>query len=70
LFHFCRGRSVLAGLGGELPPDWPSARADLANPHGLHARPAQALAQLAKGFAGEIRVRLAETEADTVTPWR
>ncbi|MBW6220172.1 PTS sugar transporter subunit IIA, partial [Pseudomonas aeruginosa] len=30
-------RSVLAALGGELPPDWPSARAVLANPHGLHA---------------------------------
>ncbi|WP_046995721.1 fused PTS fructose transporter subunit IIA/HPr protein, partial [Pseudomonas aeruginosa] len=56
-------RSVLAALGGELPPDWPSARAVLANPHGLHARPAQALAQLAKGFAGEIRVRLADSEA-------
>ncbi|HBP5361451.1 MULTISPECIES: phosphoenolpyruvate--protein phosphotransferase [Pseudomonas aeruginosa group] len=56
-------RSVLAALGGELPPDWPSARVVLANPHGLHARPAQALAQLAKGFAGEIRVRLADSDA-------
>ncbi|HCW0524864.1 TPA: phosphoenolpyruvate--protein phosphotransferase [Pseudomonas aeruginosa] len=60
-------RSVLAALGGELPPDWPSARAVLANPHGLHARPAQALAQLAKGFAGEIRVRLADSEAAPVS---
>jgi len=53
-------RAVLQALGGEPPPDWPSARIALANPHGLHARPAQVLAHLAKGFAGEIRVRLAE----------
>ena len=40
-------RAVLEVLGGELPADWPSARITLANAHGLHARPAKILAQLA-----------------------
>ena len=53
-------RAVLALLGGEVPGDWPSARITLANPHGLHARPAKVLAQLAKGFDGEVRVRLVD----------
>jgi len=53
-------RAVLALLGGEVPGDWPSARITLANPHGLHARPAKVLAQLAKEYAGEIRVRLVD----------
>ena len=51
-------RAVLEALGGELPADWPSARITLANAHGLHARPAKVLAQLAKGFEGDIRVRI------------
>ena len=51
-------RAVLEALGGELPADWPSARITLANAHGLHARPAKILAQLAKGFEGDIRVRI------------
>ena len=51
-------RAVLEALGGELPVDWPSARITLANAHGLHARPAKVLAQLAKGFEGDIRVRI------------
>ncbi|MGC5703368.1 phosphoenolpyruvate--protein phosphotransferase [Pseudomonas sp. NFXW11] len=53
-------RAVLEVLGGELPADWPSARIALANAHGLHARPAKELAQLAKNFAGEIRIRIAD----------
>ncbi len=51
-------RAVLEVLGGELPADWPSARITLANAHGLHARPAKILAQLAKSFDGDIRVRI------------
>ncbi|MFJ7884244.1 phosphoenolpyruvate--protein phosphotransferase [Pseudomonas sp. NPDC096917] len=51
-------RAVLEALGGELPADWPSARITLANAHGLHARPAKILAQLAKRFDGDIRVRI------------
>ena len=51
-------RAVLEVLGGELPADWPSARIILANAHGLHARPAKILAQLAKSFDGDIRVRI------------
>ena len=53
-------RAVLEVLGGELPADWPSARIPLANAHGLHARPAKVLAQLAKSFEGEIRVRIVD----------
>ena len=53
-------RAVLEVLGGELPADWPSARIALANAHGLHARPAKILAQLAKEFDGEIRLRIVD----------
>ncbi|KAF1010680.1 MAG: Phosphoenolpyruvate-protein phosphotransferase [Pseudomonas fluorescens] len=53
-------RTVLEVLGGELPADWPSERVSLANAHGLHARPAKVLAQLAKGYDGDIRVRVVE----------
>ncbi len=42
-------------------------RAVLANPHGLHARPAQALMQLARNYSGEIRVRLAEGDSAPVS---
>ena len=54
-------RAVLEVLGGEVPADWPSARIRLANAHGLHARPAKALAQLAKAFDGEIRLRVVDS---------
>ena len=52
-------RSVLEALGGELPADWPTLCVPLANAHGLHARPAKVLTEVAQAFAGEIRVRLA-----------
>jgi phosphoenolpyruvate-protein phosphotransferase len=58
LFHAANSREVLEVLGGEIPPDWPSVQVTLANAHGLHARPAKELAQLAKGFEGEVQVRL------------
>ncbi len=51
-------RSVLEALGGELPVDWPTLRITLANAHGLHARPAKVLTEVAQAFAGEVRVRL------------
>jgi phosphoenolpyruvate-protein phosphotransferase len=54
-------RAVLEVLGGELPADWPSARIALANAHGLHARPAKILAQLAKSFDGDIRLRVVDS---------
>lgn len=60
-------RAVLEVLGGELPADWPSARIALANAHGLHARPAKVLAQLAKGFDGEIRVRIVDGQGGAVS---
>ncbi|MEX5612888.1 HPr family phosphocarrier protein, partial [Pseudomonas protegens] len=58
---------VLEVLGGELPADWPSARIALANAHGLHARPAKVLAQLAKNFEGEIRIRIVDGKDSAVS---
>ncbi|KRP62438.1 phosphoenolpyruvate--protein phosphotransferase [Pseudomonas trivialis] len=60
-------RAVLEVLGGELPPDWPSARVTLANAHGLHARPAKILAQLAKSFDGDIRLRIVDGPVGAVS---
>ncbi|NWB51365.1 phosphoenolpyruvate--protein phosphotransferase [Pseudomonas sp. F8002] len=60
-------RAVLEVLGGELPADWPSVRIALANAHGLHARPAKILAQLAKSFDGEIRVRIVDGDVGAVS---
>jgi phosphoenolpyruvate-protein phosphotransferase len=60
-------RAVLEVLGGELPADWPSARITLANAHGLHARPAKILAQLAKGFDGDIRLRVVDSAEPPVS---
>lgn len=60
-------RAVLEVLGGELPPDWPSVRITLANAHGLHARPAKILAQLAKSFEGDIRVRIVDGPVGAVS---
>jgi len=60
-------RAVLEVLGGELPADWPSARIALANAHGLHARPAKVLAQLAKNFEGDIRVRIVDGTGGAVS---
>lgn len=67
LYQATSSRAVLEVLGGEAPADWPSARVVLANPHGLHARPAKVLAQLAKGFEGEIRVRLLDSAQPAVS---
>ncbi|TDV60762.1 phosphoenolpyruvate--protein phosphotransferase [Pseudomonas sp. LP_7_YM] len=60
-------RAVLQALGGEVPPDWPSQRVTVANSHGLHARPAKVLAQLAKGFEGEVRVRIVDSTESPVS---
>ncbi|QVM97552.1 phosphoenolpyruvate--protein phosphotransferase [Pseudomonas sp. SORT22] len=68
--ELCRAtnsRTVLEVLGGELPADWPSTRIGLANAHGLHARPAKELAQLAKNFDGEIRLRLVDSGQPAVS---
>ncbi|WP_460416870.1 phosphoenolpyruvate--protein phosphotransferase [Pseudomonas sp. microsymbiont 2] len=67
LYQATSSRAVLEVLGGEAPADWPSARALLANAHGLHARPAKVLAQLAKGFEGEIRVRVQGSDQPAVS---
>ena len=67
LYQATSSRAVLEVLGGEVPADWPSARAVLANAHGLHARPAKVLAQLAKGFEGEIRIRLHDSAQPAVS---
>lgn len=60
-------RAVLQALGGELPTEWPTRHVPLANAHGLHARPAKILAQLAKEFDGEIRVRVVDTGESAVS---
>lgn len=60
-------RTVLEALGGEVPADWPSVQVSLANAHGLHARPAKALTEIAQAFDGEIRVRLAGSESAGVS---
>jgi phosphocarrier protein FPr len=60
-------RAVLQALGGELPAEWPTLQVPLANAHGLHARPAKILAQLAKEFDGEIRVRVVDTGESAVS---
>ena len=60
-------RAVLEVLGGELPADWPNARIALGNAHGLHARPAKILAQLAKNFEGEIRIRIVDGQGSAVS---
>lgn len=60
-------RTVLEALGGEVPADWPSAQVPLANAHGLHARPAKVLTEVAQAFAGEIRVRLAGSQSAGVS---
>jgi len=67
LYQATSSRAVLEVLGGEAPADWPSVKVVLANPHGLHARPAKELAQLAKGFEGEIRVRVADSGQPAVS---
>ncbi|MDD0975194.1 phosphoenolpyruvate--protein phosphotransferase [Pseudomonas fontis] len=62
--ELCRASSshaVLEVLGGVQSSDWPSARITLANAHGLHARPAMALALLAKDYDGEIRLRVVDS---------
>ena len=41
----------------------------VANPHGLHMRPAAALAEAAKGFAAVVTVRHGEKTADGKSPW-
>lgn len=60
-------RAVLEALGGEVPAEWPTQHVTLANAHGLHARPAKMLAQLAKEFEGDIRVRVLDTGESAVS---
>lgn len=67
LAHASSSRGVLEALGAELPPDWPALRITLANAHGLHARPAKALSELAQRYSADIRVRLVEGAASGVS---
>lgn len=67
LGHATNSRVILQALGGELPAEWPTQQIVLANAHGLHARPAKILAQLAKEFEGEIRVRVVESNDNAVS---
>lgn len=67
LGHATSNRAVLEALGGEVPAEWPTQHVTLANAHGLHARPAKILAQLAKEFEGDIRVRVLDTGESAVS---
>ncbi len=49
-------KAMLNLLGVDSPSDWATASVVLANEHGLHARPATALSELAKEVSGEIKV--------------
>lgn len=49
-------KTMLGLLGIESQADWVMASIVLANEHGLHARPATALSELAKEVSGEIKV--------------
>ena len=49
-------REIALAVGAETVPDWQAASVVLANAHGLHARPATALANVCKEFKGEVRV--------------
>ena len=60
-------RRVIEALGGEVAPDWPSLSLPLLNAHGLHARPAKVLSELAQRFGGELRVRLIGDEGAGVS---
>lgn len=52
-------REIALAIGAETNPDWPSESVVLANAHGLHARPATALANVCKEFDGEVKVSVA-----------
>lgn len=67
IVHAVSSRALLETLGGDSIADWPSLRVPLANTHGLHARPAKELAQAAKAFAGEIRIRVADSGQPAVS---
>ena len=45
-------------IGATVIPDWQSQSVILPNAHGLHARPATALAKLCQTFAGDILVKV------------
>jgi phosphocarrier protein FPr len=67
LGHATSNRAVLEALGREVPAEWPTRQVALANSHGLHARPAKILAQLAKEYDGDVRVRVLETGESAVS---
>lgn len=50
--------AILSQLGIQSQSDWQSLSVILPNEHGLHARPATALSELAKSFDGDIRVQV------------
>lgn len=49
-------RDIALAIGAEVLPDWAFAETVLLNAHGLHARPATALAKLCQSYQGEIKV--------------
>lgn len=67
LAHATGSREVLQALGADVPASWPRVQVALANANGLHARPAKLLAQLAKGFDGEIHLRVVDATESAVS---
>lgn len=49
-------RDIAQAIGAETLPDWAFAETVLLNAHGLHARPATALAKLCQSYQGEIKL--------------
>jgi phosphocarrier protein FPr len=58
---------VAQALGAPEMPTWQQAAVRLPNPLGLHARPAKALVDVAKGFEGDIKVCVAQAGAEPVS---
>lgn len=49
-------REIANSIQADIVPDWTQKTVVLQNAHGLHARPATALVEIAKKFTGEIKV--------------
>lgn len=54
--HQQNSRQIAELIQADIVPDWMQKTVVVPNSHGLHARPATALAEIAKKFTGEIKV--------------
>ena len=58
-----------SGADGRAAGDRHRCTVAVANPHGLHMRPAAAFAQAAKGFVAAVTVWNGDKKADGKSPW-